>query len=155
MERVGPQVSLCPPGQNSGISNTDLNILPQTTRPYRPTLPTATPPSYVAVKMSDALPRLEKLKKTCNNVPAALAATAAETGVNVDAIWMADGRTTSSSPTPQGNDVLSQEEDTSLVALAQMFSTNNVPPPSLQPRDVTRKCCRNGVTKVYEPGNPD
>jgi len=36
--------------------------------------------------MSDALPRLEKLKKTCSNVPAALAATAAETGVNVDAI---------------------------------------------------------------------
>jgi len=68
---------------------------------------------------------------------------------------MADGRTTSSSPTPQGNDVLSQEEATSLVALAQMFSINNVPPRFLQPRDVTLKCCRNAVTKFCAPGNPD
>ena len=41
VERVGPQVSLCPPGQNSGISNT----LPGSSQPSPPVRPSTAHPT--------------------------------------------------------------------------------------------------------------
>jgi len=103
------------------------------------------------MKTADALPRLEELKKTHGNLPAALSATAAETGVSVDALRMADRRSPSTSPMPHGNAVLSREEDTALVALAQAFSINNMPLSALQLRDLVLQRWGHKVSRAWVP----
>jgi len=101
------------------------------------------------MKTADALPRLEELKKICGNLPAALAAAAAETRVNVDTLRMADRRSPSSFPLPHGNSVLTQEEDTALVPLALAFSISNMPLSALQQRDLVLQKWGHEVSRAW------
>jgi len=121
---------------NFGQKITSADPERPSSRLQTPLSPPSPPPATTTMKAADALPGLYRMLEQGGTLEAALGRVAADTGVSVSALRMADHRATKATESRHGNTKLTADQEDVLVGTCQAFSINNLPLSAAQVRQL-------------------
>jgi len=101
--------------------------------------PPSPPPATTTMKATDALPGLYRMLEEGGTQEAALGRVAANTGVSVSALRMADHRAKKATESRHGNTKLTADQENVSVGTCQAFSINNLPISAAQVRQLINR----------------
>jgi len=121
---------------NFGQEITSADPERPSSRLQTPLSPPSPPPATTTMKAADALPGLYRMLEQGGTLEAALGRVAADTGVSVSALRMADHRAKKATESRHGNTKLTADQEDVLVGTCQAFSINNLPLSAAQVRQL-------------------